>query len=169
MQVNAAAEGAFEDVEVAWGGQPVPRQVAEFKFKQVCFACSPTAMFRSFLRRLTQEMDTRLEYDKAKAVKWLMAPGLVEISAQEIADALNERRAREISRFHSLIHSTLHLSVAASSHHPPSLARRKAEERAASRAVHDSGPSAVKVASMVRTFLKLFSAAAPFVSITVVE
>jgi hypothetical protein len=91
-------------------------------------------------------MDTRLEYDKAKAVKWLMAPGLVEISSQEIADAHNERTAREISRYHF----THHLSQ------PPHIltahSRRKAEERAASRALHDSGPSAVKVASMVRTY-----------------
>ena len=104
MQVNAAAEGKFEDVEVAWGGQPAPRQVAEFKFKQV------GAIFQSFYcgvlvskcsRSFLQEMDTRLEYDKAKAVKWLMAPGLVEISAREIADAHNERKAREISRYRS--------------------------------------------------------------------
>ena len=34
-QVNAATEGKFEDVEVAWGGRPLQRQLAEFKFKQV--------------------------------------------------------------------------------------------------------------------------------------
>ncbi len=34
-QVNAAIEGKFEDVEVAWGGRPLQRQLAEFKFKQV--------------------------------------------------------------------------------------------------------------------------------------
>ena len=46
-----------------------------------------------------QEMDTRVEYDKAKAVKWLMAPGLIEISAEDIAAAHEERKAREIARW----------------------------------------------------------------------
>ena len=46
-----------------------------------------------------QEMDIRFEYDKAKAVKWLMAPGLVEILAEDIAAAHQERNAREIARF----------------------------------------------------------------------
>jgi hypothetical protein len=45
-----------------------------------------------------QEMDIRVEYDKAKAVKWLMAPGLIEISAEDIAAAHAERNAREIAR-----------------------------------------------------------------------
>jgi hypothetical protein len=44
-------------------------------------------------------MDTRVEYDKAKAVKWLMAPGLIEISAEDIAAAHEERKAREIARW----------------------------------------------------------------------
>ena len=35
VQVNATAEGKFEDVEVAWGGKRLPRQLAELKFKQV--------------------------------------------------------------------------------------------------------------------------------------
>ena len=43
-------------------------------------------------------MDIRLEYDKAKAVKWLMAPGLIEISAEDIAAAHGERNMREIAR-----------------------------------------------------------------------
>jgi len=43
-------------------------------------------------------MDIRLEYDKAKAVKWLMAPGLIEISAEDIAAAHGERNLREIAR-----------------------------------------------------------------------
>jgi hypothetical protein len=49
MQVNAAVEGKFEDVEVAWGGQPVPRQLAEFKFKQVVHvARRPQLCFKVF-------------------------------------------------------------------------------------------------------------------------
>ena len=50
------------------------------------------------LVKLVQEMDIRLEYDKAKAVKWLMAPGLIEISAEDIATAHKERYARETAR-----------------------------------------------------------------------
>ena len=44
-------------------------------------------------------MDTRVEYDKAKSVKWLMAPGLIEISAEDIAAAHNDRNAREIIKY----------------------------------------------------------------------
>ena len=47
----------------------------------------------------TQEMDTRVEYDKAKSVKWLMAPGLIKISAEDIAAAHNDRNAREITKY----------------------------------------------------------------------
>jgi hypothetical protein len=89
-------------------------------------------------------MDVRLEYDKAKAVKWLMAPGLVAISAEDIADAHNERKAREISRFYTFTSLNRRISHSIC---------RKAEERAASRALQDTGPSTVKVASMV-TILK---------------
>ncbi len=95
MKVNAATEGKFEDVEVAWGGKPLPRQLAEFKFKQVMR--SVEASLPSLTR--TQEMDTRVEYDKAKSVKWLMAPGLIEISAEDIAAAHNDRNAREITKY----------------------------------------------------------------------
>ncbi len=48
-------------------------------------------------------MDIRLEYDKAKAVKWLMAPGLIGISAEEIAAAHGERNMREIARCMQLL------------------------------------------------------------------
>ncbi len=94
-------------------------------------------------------MDVRLEYDKAKAVKWLMAPGLVEISAEDIADAHNERKSREISRFYTFasLNRRMFHSIF-----------RKAEERAASRALQDTGPSAVKVASMVTIFKHHISA-----------
>jgi hypothetical protein len=102
LKVNAATEGKFEDVEVAWGGQPLPRQLAEFKFKQVTRNfCSVTRHREALLPSLTctQEMDTRVEYDKAKSVKWLMAPGLIEISAEDIAAAHNDRNAREITKY----------------------------------------------------------------------
>ena len=86
-------------MEAAWGGQPVQRQLAELKFKQV----PPCARTRSVTSsNPQQEMDVRLEYDKAKAVKWLMAPGLIEISAEDIAAALAERNAREIARCPSI-------------------------------------------------------------------
>ncbi len=82
---------------MAWGGRPVPRQLAEFKYKQVPLTSGVVCVL-CFLPQLSQEMDVRVEYDKAKAVKWLMAPGLIEISAEDIAAAHQERNAREIAR-----------------------------------------------------------------------
>ncbi len=94
-------------------------------------------------------MDIRLEYDKAKAVKWLMAPGLIGISAEDIAAAHGERNMREIARCmqcFAFIETLIHFIFI---FQPLSPFCRKAEERAASRTVRDTAPSAVKVASAV--------------------
>jgi hypothetical protein len=79
---------------------PCPGSLQSSNSSRWLFACDVQNMLRFIfsLVNLVQEMDIRLEYDKAKAVKWLMAPGLIEISAEDIATAHKERNARETAR-----------------------------------------------------------------------